>query len=250
EQDVAGVLGLDAGALEVGDQVAEAVDGDDGAVHGLVVRHRGGQGAGEWRGGRPERGELERAAGEPGGERRKDVATVEGGAGRGGRASRESCGRSTATARAPSLASRRSGSRPLSGARKIWPQASRATMPRALPTPGSTTATCTLPGGNQAYDRASQNAASATACGGMPWVRSMTRASGKRAAITPFMMPTNGSLSPKSVSRVMTPGRGARGRSVIGAGGVRSGGAGGRLAPAGEAARPALLGVGAPRGAQ
>jgi len=41
------------------------------------------------------------------------------------------------------------------------------------------------------------------ACGGMPWVTSITRASGAMRAITPWQVPTKSSCRPKSVRKVM-----------------------------------------------
>src|SRR5205823_1108303 len=80
-----------------------------------------------------------------------------------------------------------------------------ATMLRAVPTPGSTTATCTVPAGKYPKARASQKPASAGQCTTISCVRSMMRAAGKRASMQPFMTPTNGPWCPKSVVMVMTP---------------------------------------------
>src|SRR5947208_15690444 len=43
-------------------------------------------------------------------------------------------------------------------------------------------------------------------CAGMSWIRSMIWACGLMPRITPFMLPTNTSAAPKSVSRVMMGG--------------------------------------------
>src|SRR5579883_2921665 len=94
---------------------------------------------------------------------------------------------------------------PLSGARSACPRAVTQTMARSVPTPGSTTATCTAPAGKYSKQRESQKPASATRCGGMACVTSMMRTAGNLAVRTPFMTPTNGSSSPKSVVSVTTP---------------------------------------------
>ena len=52
---------------------------------------------------------------------------------------------------------------------------------------------------------ACQKPASAGKCTSVSWVRSMSRASGLRDSMTPFMVATKGPLWPKSVVRVMTP---------------------------------------------
>ena len=65
-------------------------------------------------------------------------------------------------------------------------------MSRAVPTPGSTTATCTEPLGKYAYARASQNPASAGQYTGTSCVTSMIRAAGKCARMRPFIVATNG----------------------------------------------------------
>src|SRR5579884_4078396 len=102
-------------------------------------------------------------------------------------------------------------SRPLSGPTKRRPEpVRRATGRRALPTPGSTTARCT-PTGRYGTARASTTAPCSTACGAIPWVTSITGASGAIRRITPRQTPTNSSWSPKSVrkviTRTLTPGR-------------------------------------------
>jgi len=74
-----------------------------------------------------------------------------------------------------------------------------------VPTPGSTTATCTVPGGKYPNARASQKPASAGQCTTISCVRSTILASGNRVRMTPFMTPTNGPWCPKSVVIVMTP---------------------------------------------
>src|SRR5213082_859561 len=96
-------------------------------------------------------------------------------------------------------------SSPLSGARNRWPPARTATMLREVPTPGSTTATCTVPAGKYPKACASQKPASAGQCTTISCVRSMMRAAGKRVSMQPFMTPTNGPWWPKSVVMVMTP---------------------------------------------
>ena len=69
---------------------------------------------------------------------------------------------------------------------------SPATMSREVPTPGSTTATCTVPGGKYSNARASQNPASAGQWTTISCVRSMIRAVGRRPRMRPFMTPTKG----------------------------------------------------------
>src|SRR6266853_2474820 len=78
-------------------------------------------------------------------------------------------------------------------------------MLREVPTPGSTTATCTVPAGKYPKACASQKPASAGQCTTISCVRSMMRAAGKRVSMQPFMTPTNGPWWPKSVVMVMTP---------------------------------------------
>ena len=92
--------------------------------------------------------EVLRAAapgGELGGDGREDVAAVEGGA----RALHTDAARAAGCRRARcGIAGARpttGASRPLSGARNNARRRDTATMLRAVPTPGSTTATCTVP---------------------------------------------------------------------------------------------------------
>jgi len=69
-------------------------------------------------------------------------------------------------------------------------------MPRrAVPTPGSTTAS-TTPDGTYEMQRASASEPARTSKGGTSWVRSITRACGAMSAMTPFTMPTNSSRKP------------------------------------------------------
>src|SRR5580700_367098 len=78
-------------------------------------------------------------------------------------------------------------------------------MLRAVPTPGSTTARCTVPAGKYPNERASQKPASAGQCTTISCVRSTMRAAGKRLRMQPFITPTNGPWWPKSVVIVITP---------------------------------------------
>ncbi len=78
-------------------------------------------------------------------------------------------------------------------------------MSREVPTPGSTTATCTVPAGKYPNARASQKPASAGQWTMISWVRSMIRAAGMRERMRPFITPTKGPWCPKSVVMVMTP---------------------------------------------
>src|SRR6266849_10756639 len=77
---------------------------------------------------------------------------------------------------------------------------------RALPTPGSTTARCTVPGGKNGVAASRARPPARMSWGGTSWVRSTSRADGQMDSSTPFMIPTKGSRSPKSVVRVIRPG--------------------------------------------
>src|SRR5438034_2582866 len=100
-------------------------------------------------------------------------------------------------------------SSPLSGPTKNCPREPTASGRRSVPTPGSTTARWTVPGGKSAAEASSTKAARARCRGGMSWVRSTTRASGQTAWMTPCTTPTNQSWWPKSDVKV-TSGRAMR----------------------------------------
>jgi hypothetical protein len=87
---------------------------------------------------------------------------------------------------------------PLSGATKMpSPSAtSTATARRAVPTPGSTTARITPGVATYCTLLASASAPARTSCAGMPWVRSMTLASGAIERMTEWTTPTNSSSRP------------------------------------------------------
>src|SRR6202022_843551 len=76
---------------------------------------------------------------------------------------------------------------------------------RRDPTPGSTTATCTVPIGKLRQALSRRKAPWSTAKGRTPWVMSTSDAFGLTARIAPFMAPTYASSRPKSVSRVTIP---------------------------------------------
>ena len=75
---------------------------------------------------------------------------------------------------------------------------------RALPTPGSTTATWMVPRGKKRHAAARAKAAPRMSPAGISWVRSTRVAWGLRRRMTPFMVPANQSRVPKSVVRVIT----------------------------------------------
>ncbi len=78
---------------------------------------------------------------------------------------------------------------------------------REVPTPGSTTARCTVPAGKNGTAASSARLPASTSWGAISWVRSTSRAEGQMDRTTPFMIPTKGSRSPKSVVRVIRPGK-------------------------------------------
>src|SRR5215831_4032464 len=84
---------------------------------------------------------------------------------------------------------------------------------RSLPTPGSTTATWTVPFGKNRHEAASANAPARISPGGISCVMSTIVARGLIRRATPFIVPTNQSLVPKSVVNVISDtqlhGRGA-----------------------------------------
>src|SRR6266852_2057489 len=82
---------------------------------------------------------------------------------------------------------------------------------RALPTPGSTTARCTVPGCKNGVAASRARPPARMSWRGTSWVRSASRADGQMDSSTPFMIPTKGSRSPKSVVRVIRPGMDLRG---------------------------------------
>ncbi len=77
---------------------------------------------------------------------REDVPAVEGGAGAANAEVRQAGGGEPHD-RGPGLRATMGASSPLSGARNTWPFAVTATISREVPTPGSTTATWTVPAG-------------------------------------------------------------------------------------------------------
>ena len=100
------------------------------------------------------------------------------------------------TARAaPPAAATAAGSRPLSGPTNTESPAATATPRLAVPTPGSTTATCTA-GGRYGTVCASTAAPRLTSPGGIRWVTSMMSACGAIRAATPWHAATKPSSSP------------------------------------------------------
>src|SRR5438552_6130473 len=75
---------------------------------------------------------------------------------------------------------------------------------RSLPTPGSTMATWIVPGGKCREAECSRYAPARMLCAGTSWVRSTIWAWGLIPRMTPFMLPTNTSAAPKSVSSVIS----------------------------------------------
>ena len=75
---------------------------------------------------------------------------------------------------------------------KVWP----------VPTPGSTTATWVVPGGNASTAAQSWNAPIRTSCGATWWVRSIGTALGATASSAPFICAAKVSLDPKSLRNV------------------------------------------------
>ena len=80
--------------------------------------------------------------------------------------------------------------RPLSGPTKSQRPRPTAIGRRSEPTPGSTTATKTVPGGKCRYAASSASAPAATSWAGTSWVTSTSVASGQTVRIAPFMAPT------------------------------------------------------------
>ena len=116
------------------------------------------------------------------GDRREDVAPVEGGARLCDAEARELCAvERTITARIGDAAHDRREQAVVGGEEDMPAAPDRDDARARCPTPGSTTATCTVPGGKYAKARASQKPASAGQCTTISCVRSMMRASGKRA---------------------------------------------------------------------
>ncbi len=96
-------------------------------------------------------------------------------------------------------------SSPLSGPTNRCPPASTSSARRSVPTPGSTTAKCTVPCGNHFQLWPSRNRAALSPKAGPSWLISTTFDLGAIPAMTPFMTPTKWSRVPKSVNRVMMP---------------------------------------------
>src|SRR4029450_10035773 len=96
---------------------------------------------------------------------------------------------------APPTAPAAHTSSPLSGPTSTCPPASTATIPRPVPTPGSTTARCTARG-RYGTAWASTHAPCRTSWAPTAWVTSITRTSGATLATTPWHTPTKGSSSP------------------------------------------------------
>ena len=80
-----------------------------------------------------------------------------------------------------------------------------AMMSREVPTPGSTTAMCTVPAREIPEGARQPESGLSRPVDEISWVRSTIRAPGSRLRMTPFMTPTNGPWCPKSVVIVMTP---------------------------------------------
>ena len=141
------------------------------------------------------------AEGQVGGNRREDVPPVEGRAHPGQEEGRvvqnDRLDRPAGEPRAghplegPRGPGRRAHSpkRPLSGPTKRPWGVCRAIPRRALPTPGSTTATKIASAGSSGSFRRACCAPSATSWGGNAWHRSTTRAEGLIPRMTPFMYP-------------------------------------------------------------
>src|SRR5437016_5000852 len=95
---------------------------------------------------------------------------------------------------------------PLSGPTKTWSRAVTALPRRAVPTPGSITATCTVPRGKNGVAASRASAPSTTSWRATSWVTSTscTVAPAVRAIprIAPFISATYGSRTPKSVVSV------------------------------------------------
>ena len=81
-------------------------------------------------------------------------------------------------------------SSPLSGATKRYSPTSAAMPRRAEPTPGSTTATNTVPAGKYLKLAASCSAPPSTSCGAMSWVMSTSVRSGQTLNAAAFIDPT------------------------------------------------------------
>src|SRR5438552_5551857 len=114
--------------------------------------------------------------------------------------SRKSASASSKARQSPS--SRNGVNRPLSGPTNTWPAAARTSPRRSVPTPGSTTARCTVPAGKNGAAASSARAPSVTSCAATSWLTSTSRASRAIPRITPFMAATYGSRVPKSVVSV------------------------------------------------
>src|SRR3989338_9098361 len=80
-------------------------------------------------------------------------------------------------------------------------------MARLVPTPGSTTATKIVPGGNQGAVAARMKAPATAYWGGTSWVISTSCAPGQRDTRTAFNVAAYPSCVPKSVRRAITGGR-------------------------------------------
>src|SRR3989338_7617278 len=80
-------------------------------------------------------------------------------------------------------------------------------MARLVPTPGSTTATKIVPGGNQGAVAARMKAPATAYWGGTSWVISTSCAPGQRDTRTAFNVAAYPSRVPKSVRRAITGGR-------------------------------------------
>src|SRR5439155_67716 len=95
---------------------------------------------------------------------------------------------------------------PLAGPTKTWSRAVTAIPRRAVPTPGSITATCTVPRGKNGAAASSASAPSPTSWRATSWVTSTscTARPAVRAIprIAPFISATYGSRTPKSVVSV------------------------------------------------
>src|SRR5207249_1212141 len=84
----------------------------------------------------------------------------------------------------------RHDSRPLSGATKKWPPAPAARARRLVPTPGSTTARCTVPCGKRCHTRDRMYCPARRSPGGTSCVMSSSAAPCTRDRSTPFTSPT------------------------------------------------------------
>src|SRR5262249_12954618 len=90
----------------------------------------------------------------------------------------------------------------LSGPTNTWPLAVTAMPRREVPTPGSTTATCTVPPGNTPAAASTARAPSVMSCRSMSWVTSTRWTRRVAARVAGVIRAPYWSRPPKSVVRV------------------------------------------------